>query len=160
MKAILHVSLVSLFLLFSGCATKQPIHTSTPYLITLKTPQMAFSDTGFINQGDAYTQLQIFSAGALLLNLEMAQSICLDGTCLDKSDFNQRFFGTKHYETMMSDIVHQRAIYEGKNRVEIENGFVQEIDLSDVKIHYRVEKGNVTFKESVYGILIRLKPLQ
>lgn len=160
MKTILHVNLFFLFLLFSGCATKQPIHTSTPYLITLKTPQMAFSDTGFINEGDAYTQLQIFSTGALLLNLEMEQRICLDGTCLEKSDFNQRFFGTKHYETLLSDIVHQRALYEGKNRIEIDNGFVQEIGLSDAKISYRVEKGNVTFKESVHGILIRLKPLQ
>ncbi len=159
MKSFLHVSLFVLLLLLSGCATKQPIQSSTAHLITLKTPQMAFSDTGFINQGNDYTQLQIFSAGTLLLNLEIAQNICLDGTCLDKGDFNQRFFGTSHYEAMMHDIVHKKALYEGKNRIDSPEGFSQEIFLPDAKISYRVEKENVTFKESVHGILIRLKPL-
>ncbi len=60
----------------SGCALKQPT-LSQSATILLKTPSMKFYDKGFITQYDNYTQVQIFSAGTLVLNLEIYEDrIC------------------------------------------------------------------------------------
>ena len=159
MKNFLHVMIFITLILFSGCSVKQPITLSQPYLITIKTPQMALSDTGFLNQGKGYTQLQIFNAGSVLFNLEINDTICLDGTCFEKEDFNRRFFGTEHYATFMEDIVDKRALYEGKNTITHLTGFAQKIDLPTVQIEYRVEGDMRYFKDSKNGILLRLRPL-
>ena len=159
MKCFLHVMIFIALLSLSGCSVKHEITTSHTYLITIKTPQMALSDTGFLNQGTGYTQLQIFNAGSVLFNLEMNDTICLDGTCLEKEDFNRRFFGTEHYATLMEDIVSKKALYEGKNRVSLPLGFTQKIDLPTAHIEYHVEGDMRYFKDSKNGVLIRLRPL-
>jgi len=77
-----------LFIL-SGCALKQP-NLSQSATILLKTPSMKFYDKGFITQYDNYTQVQIFSAGTLVLNLEIYEDKICTGTfkCLSLKEFN------------------------------------------------------------------------
>lgn len=158
MKA-LHVILLALVLGISGCSIKQEITSSTPYLVTIKTHEIGLLDTGFLNKGNHYTQLQIFSAGTVLFNLEMQDTMCLDGKCFDKLDFNKRFFGTEHYAELMQDIVDKKPLYGGRNMVVTPQGFSQEIVLDEAKITYKVEGDDGLFKESKKGILIRLKAL-
>lgn len=158
-KKVLHVTIFALSIILCGCSVKQEIHSSKPYLITIKTPQMAFSDAGFLNQGNNYTQLQIFSAGTLLLNLEMSESVCLDGSCLNKLSFNKRFFGTEHYESILNDIVHKKPLFNGVNYLKTATGFSQEIDSKEASIVYKVEGDIRFFKDTKNGVLIRLKPL-
>lgn len=158
MKA-LHVMLFGLLLSISGCSVKQTIQTSTPYLITIKTQEIALLDTGFLNRAKHYTQLQIFSAGNVLFNLEMQDTMCLDGKCFDKLDFNKRFFGAEYYAELMQDIVDKKPLYGGKNQVMNANGFSQEIISDEAKITYKVEGDDWSFKESTKGILIRFKAL-
>ena len=159
MKIVLHVSfLVLLFL--TGCATKQEITSSETYIITIKNKQIALSDTGFINQGKDYTNVQIFSAGSVLFNLEIIGSnICLDGRCMDKLAFNQQFFQEDHYAGLMQEIIAKQPIYEGKNLHQSSNGFEQELDLKNSHLVYKVEGSNLTFRDTKNGILMRLKPL-
>jgi len=159
-KKVLHVTIFMLSIILCGCSVKHNIRSSEPYLITIKTPQMAFSDTGFLNQGDNYTQLQIFSAGSVLLNLEMSERVCLDGSCLDKLSFNKRFFGTEHYENILSDIVYKKPLFDGVNHLQTATGFSQEIDSKEASIVYKVEGDTRFFKDTKNGVLIRLKPLQ
>ncbi len=159
MKYALHVMMFMALLGLSGCSVKHEISTSHAYLITIKTPQIALLDTGFLNQGKGYTQLQIFNAGTLLFNLEMNDTICLDGACLEKKAFNERFFGTEHYPTLMEDIVLKKALYEGKNRVNFESGFTQDIELPSTHIEYRVDGETRYFKDRKNGVMIRLKAL-
>jgi hypothetical protein len=159
MKIVLYVTLlISLFL--SGCATKQEISSSETYVITIKNKQIALSDTGFINQGKDYTNVQIFSAGSVLFNLEMMGSnICLDGKCMDKLSFNQQFFQQEHYAGLMQDVIAKVPIYESKNLKQTSTGFEQEFELANSHIIYRVEGQNLTFRDTKNGILLRLKPL-
>lgn len=160
MKRVLHVSLLMLFFL-SGCATKQEITSSETYVITIKNKQIALSDTGFINQGKDYTNVQIFSAGSVLFNLEiMGSNICLDGRCLDKLAFNQQFFQEEHYAELMQEIIAKQPIYERKNLKQTSNGFEQELELSNSHIVYKVEGSNLTFRDTKNGIVLRLKQLQ
>jgi hypothetical protein len=155
----LHVIILLTLIVFGGCSVKHQITQSEPYLITIKTPQMAFSDIGFLNQAPQYTQLQIFSAGTLLLNMEMQENICLDGTCMEALAFNNRFFGTEHYAQLLHDIVHKKPLYEGRNYTKSEGGFSQEILLPNAHIFYKVEGDARSFKETQHAVLIRLRPL-
>lgn len=160
MKRVLHVSLLMLLFL-SGCATKQEITSSETYVITIKNKQIALSDTGFINQGKDYTNVQIFSAGSVLFNLEiMGNNICLDGRCLDKLAFNQQFFQEEHYAGLMQEIIAKQPIYEKKNLKQTSNGFEQELELSNSHLVYKVEGSNLTFRDTKNGIVLRLKQLQ
>ena len=127
MKKSLHVMMFFLLLL-TGCATKVPITSSDTYLISIKNKQIALSDTGFINHGKGYTNVQIFSAGAVLFNLEVQDDVCLDGRCTSRIEFNKLFFEHPHYEAMISDVLEMKPLYDGKNKVTIEGGFEQELD--------------------------------
>lgn len=159
MKKSLHVMMFLAIFIVSGCGIKQEISSSKAYLVTIKTPQMALSDTGFLNQGKEYAQLQIFSAGAVLFHLEVSKRICLDGRCLEKIEFNKHFFGTEHYAELMNDIIAKNALYDGVNRQETVDGFSQEIHLPQTSIVYRVQGDARYFKDSKQGILLRLTPL-
>ena len=160
LKLLLHALLLVSVIGLSGCGIKHEISTSKAYLVTIKTPQRALSDTGFLNQADGYTQLQVFNAGTLLFNLEMTHEICLDGRCLEKREFNKYFFGVEHYETLMNDIIDKKELYSGQNRVDTAEGFSQEIHLKNADIVYKIEGDTRYFKDTKNSVLFRLKPLQ
>ncbi len=159
MKKSLHVMVFILFLL-SGCTTKIPITSSDTYLISIKNKQMALSDTGFLNHGKDYINVQILSAGAVLFNLEVQDNVCLDGRCTSRMEFNKRFFDYPHYEAIISDILEMKPLYQGKNKVIIDDGFEQDIDLIESHISYKVQYKSLTFRDSKNGILIKLKELK
>lgn len=152
--------MILIILLLSGCATKIPITSSDTYLITIKNKQIALSDTGFLNYGKDYANMQIFSAGAVLFNLEVQDNVCLDGRCTSGIEFNKLFFEYPHYETMINDILEMKPLYNGKNKVNIEGGFEQEIDLPKSHINYKIQNKSLFFKDSKNGILIKLKELK
>lgn len=157
MKKTLFIGLC--LLLLSGCTVKPQITTSEPYLISIKNAQMAISDTGFINFGKDYANVQIFSAGAVLFNLEVSDEVCVDGKCTSREQFNKLFFNNEHYATLIDDILNMLPIYQSINIVILENGFKQEIILPKSHILYHVVNHSVTFRDNLNGIMIKLKPL-
>ena len=160
MKWFLHVSTALLLFILSGCAVKKEITRSEAYVITIKNKQIALSDTGFINHGNAYDSVQIFSAGNLLFHLEvMGNYVCMDGKCLDRLAFNQNFFQAEHYAELMQDIMAQKPIYDGKFLRQTPQGFEQELIFETSHILYKVENAHSSFKDTQNGILIRLKRL-
>ncbi len=160
MKWFLHVSIALLLFILSGCAVKKEITRSEAYIITIKNKQIALSDTGFINHGNHYDSIQIFSAGNVLFHLEMMGNyICLDGQCLDKLAFNHHFFQAEHYPELIEDIMAQKPIYDGKFLRQTPQGFEQELIFETSHILYKVENARSSFKDTQNGILIRLRPL-
>lgn len=159
MRKSLH-TIVFLLLLLSGCATKMSITSSNTYLVSIKNKQIAFSDTGFLNYGKEYANLQILSAGTALFNLEVSQSVCLDGKCTDHLSFNKLFFNQEHYEGMIGELLMMKPIYDGQNCVITNDGFEQKIDLPNSHIIYTVHQKNLYFKDSKNGILMKLKELK
>lgn len=159
MKYILHVGFLIVFLL-SGCAVKKEITHSQAYVVTVKNPNIAISDTGFLNHGKNYTNVQIFSAGNILFNLEiMGDYICLDGRCLDKLSFNKQFFGYEHYADLMLDILNKEPIYQGLHLQKTATGFEQVIGSEQAELTYRVVNDTLMFKDSKNNVLIRFRSL-
>ncbi|AFL67478.1 hypothetical protein [Sulfurospirillum barnesii] len=160
MKWFLHVSLSILLFWLSGCALKKEITQSNAYIITIKNKQIALSDTGFINHGNNYDSVQIFSAGNILFHLEiMGNYICMEGKCLERLAFNKRFFETEHYAELMQDIMAQKPIYDGQFLRSTSQGFEQELLLDSSHIIYKVENKTLSFRDTKNNILIRIKPL-
>lgn len=94
----------------------------------IKTPNMRFYDTGFINRYKDYTQVQIFAAGKSILNLKMYKNqICSDTfSCLDYKSFNKQYLNSSY-----------------------ENGFIKKLFEKDDK--------DIIFRDRQNSILIKVR---
>jgi len=106
-----------LFIL-SGCALKQP-SLSQSATILLKTPSMKFYDKGFITQYDNYTQVQIFSAGTLVLNLEIYEDRICKSTfkCQSLKAFNAQNLDSSYEDNFIKklfDKTSKRTVFRDK----------------------------------------------
>ena len=147
-------------LFFVGCSLKIPYESSKPYFVVIKNSQMAVSATGFIKKDEKRINLQLFSAGTPILNLHVENFVCSGLTCIGRKNFNKEFFGYAHYESFIDELFRLKPIYEGKNLIKTDRGFEQEIATKNYEIVYRVENGNLYFKDRKNRTLIKLKELK
>ncbi|MDX1808504.1 MAG: hypothetical protein R3331_03080 [Sulfurospirillaceae bacterium] len=148
---------LSVLLFFSGCAIKQDAILSYPYKIVVKTQNIGIADAGFLKKSSRYKNLQIFSAGSLVLNLKLSNKACLNGRCTTREDFNTKLFGYPYYKNIMDDILNKNQIYNGKNIKYIKDGFEQRIKSKNYDILYKIEDGNIYFKDRQNKVLIKLE---
>lgn len=151
--------LLALFF-FSGCSFKEKTLSSEPLHVTLKNNSFKISDTGFINKKEDSYNLQVFSAGTVVLDLKIYKdSICSDFGCTNKRSFNQEFLGYEHYESLLEDILEFKPLYE-KDFKEDEIGFIQILKDENFNIIYRVNKKSVHFKDTKNKVLLKIKKLK
>lgn len=95
--------------LMSGCALKQP-KISQSATILLKTPTMKFYDKGFISKYHDYIQVQIFSAGNLVLNLDIYEDRICKSTfeCQSLKEFNQQNLDASYEESFIKKLFENR----------------------------------------------------
>lgn len=159
MLAILRIVLV-LGLLLSGCSLKTPVISSKPYRVLIKNKNIALNDTGFLNFKAKEKNIQVFSAGNVILNLHVEnKKVCLDSSCMKKNYFNQKFFGFKHYPSFIDDLLLFKPIYNGKNLRKLQNGFEQRLVGENYDIFYRVEDNKLYFKDKKNKVLMKLNEL-
>jgi len=106
--------------IFTGCAIKQPT-LSQSATILLKTPSMKFYDKGFISVYDTYTQVQIFSAGSLILNLEIYKDKICQSTfkCQSLKAFNAQNLDDSYEENFIKklfDKQEKRVVFRDKKK--------------------------------------------
>lgn len=147
-------------MLFLGCAQKIPYSSSNSYFIVIKNSKIALADTGFIKKDKDRLNLQLFSASTPIFDLHVKDDVCIDMVCLKKESFNHEFFGFKHYEHFVDELFNMEPIYNQTNMIKNKNGFEQNIKTSDYDITYRVDNGNLYFKDRKNKILIKLKELK
>ena len=97
--------IVAIFLLTS-CSLKQP-QISQAVTVLLKTPTMKFYDKGFISKYEEYTQLQIFSAGSVVLNLYIYDNKVCQSTfkCLSLKAFNKENLHYSYEDTFIKKLL-------------------------------------------------------
>lgn len=149
--------LLSVLLLFTGCAIKRETVFSHPYKIVVKTRTIGIADAGFLRTSEGYKNLQIFSAGTLVFNLELSNNACLNGRCTTREDFNTKLFGYPYYEHIMDDVLSQKKIFNGENVTAIKNGFEQTVKSRHYDIFYKVDGKNIYFRDKVNNVLIKLE---
>jgi len=105
------VFILTIFL-FTACATKQPIITSS-YTILIKTPQMKFYDKGFISQYEDYIHLQIFQVGNVVLDLKIYKDTICQSTleCISSKEFNEKYLHKSYKDDFLYNLFSQKKIY-------------------------------------------------
>lgn len=145
---------------FFGCSVKVNYTQSGAYAFVIKNSKIAIADTGFIKHSAKQINLQIYKASESILELDIRENACINGVCLQKEEFNRRFFSFRHYPELMEDILRKEPLYEGKNLVKTKSGFEQTIKTDDFDILYEVTEETSYFKDRKNGVLLKLKSLQ
>ena len=148
-----------LIFLFGACSIKNYEHTDTK-IITIKSAQLRFSDIGYIRHTKDAIELELFVAGHAYQRIHINHLICVDEGCMRKSSFNAEYLFAKYPSTLLQNIILGREIYNGKNSVKKDDGFVQHIQNADVDIYYSVDSHQIYFKDRKNHILIKIKDIQ
>ncbi len=154
---IFSLMLLSLFF-FSACSIKE-YHKSEAKVIILKTPQMKFSDTGYIRHNGDALELELYSAGQPIKHIKMHHLICVDEGCMTKSSFNREYLDESYPDDLLLHVSQAKPIFENKNLKTTDSGFEQKLKNSDYHITYRVNADEIYFKDRLNHILIRFKPI-
>jgi len=142
-----------------GCSQKRDITFSLPYKVVVKTKNLAIADGGFLTKADNYKSLEVFSAGKIVLHVELNKNACINNLCTNRLDFNQRVFGYSYYESFLDDVLDKKEIYDGKNIVKTSDGFKQNIKTKNYDIIYKVDKKSLYFKDKINHVLLKLRRL-
>jgi hypothetical protein len=151
---------ILIFFLLQGCVFKNSVLQSKSYIVVIKMKNMAFNDTGFLNKSKDFTELQLFSAGNLVLDLKVGEYICLNSHCFNKEEFNKKFLSKDYNPQTLENILNARAIFNKMGYKKDNDGFSQIIVKKNLHIKYFVRKDKIYFKDYKNHILIKLTPLK
>ena len=151
--------LVILTLLFSACSIKNYEHTQTKIII-IKSPKIKFADIGYIRNSDKAVELELFFAGQAIEKISVNHLICTSEGCMSKSGFNEDYLNAAYPDEIMQNILLGNEIYEGKNRLKTDDGFMQEIKTNNVDIKYSVNSHQIFFKDKKNRIIFKIKDIK
>ena len=105
--------------IFSGCALKEPT-LSQSATILLKTPNMKFYDKGFITTYSTHTQVQIYSAGSVVLDLKLYEDRVCQSTfkCQSLKEFNKQNLDASYPENFIKSLFEKKekkVLFRDKN---------------------------------------------
>ncbi|TQR34741.1 hypothetical protein DMB92_00700 [Campylobacter sp. MIT 99-7217] len=154
-------SLVILFFIFGlcffvACSSKKPAQSRTLSL-SINSPLIKFSEQGFLYEDKTSLKLEVYKLGQIFFALNIRDKICINQVCYEKKVFNEKFFKFTHYEDLMQDILKFQPIYEGKNVIQNECGFIQEIQASNFNILYEVCENRLEFKDLLNHLFVKIK---
>ncbi len=143
---------------------KKTFHTrSGSYLITIKTKQFAFSDTGFLTYYPDRISLQVFTTGKPVLQMKIytdEDNICVQKVCKYKHGFNKFYLTDAYPDTLIENLLMMRPIMKGRNLEKTSDGFIQRIDGEDYDIRYEVKGSDLIFKDTKNRLILKLKELK
>jgi len=148
--------LIVFALLFSACSTKNYELTQTKIII-IKSPKLKFADIGYLRNSSESIELELFVAGKVIEKISINHLICVSKGCMSKSGFNEEYLNKSYPTDTLQNILLGTAIYDGKNRVQTQSGFEQQIKDRHVEITYRVSPHAIYFKDKKNNILFKIK---
>ncbi len=146
-------------LLFFGCAGKEPILSSKTSHITIILKDLKYSDMGFLKQSKNALTLELYEFGNPVFRLEInKETICVDGNCLSKKTFVERYLGEHYYPQILEEILSKKPIFDAKNLTTTDTGFEQRIlEKSKYDIIYKIEGENIYFVDKKSGVKVAVK---
>ncbi len=148
--------LLTFILLFSACSIKDYETTQTKVII-IKSPQIKFSDLGYIRNSDEAIEMELFVAGKAIQKITINHLVCTNEGCMSKSGFNEDYLNSNYPADLLQNILLAKPIYDGKNKQKIDDGFTQNIKSLHVDISYRVSSNVTFFKDRKNKIIIKIK---
>lgn len=163
MKFFLYFLSLILVLLFCACSSKTSFTSSKAVFVTLNSPQIKFSEPGFLYQNEEGAKLEIYKLAQPFFTLDIRTTkICVNKYCTSKANFNNKFFQNAHYDEFINDIINAKPLYGGINFDQKPCGFEQVLISRSGKfsITYRVCNDEVFFEDSKKKINFSLKRIE
>lgn len=145
--------------LFLGCASKSYLKQDSA-LIVFKTPTFKYADMGFIYENEEEVKVEIYGSGQALMSLNISgDSVCMSLLeCMSKERFNKQVLHETYPKDILENIFRGKQIFSGQGFVQKGNGFTQHIIKQDkYSIHYHVLNNEITFRDRINAILIKVK---
>ncbi|MDP3267290.1 MAG: hypothetical protein Q8M39_10735 [Sulfuricurvum sp.] len=150
----------ALILFFGGC-TANHYSISSPKVITIKTPKLKFSDTGYIRyEGDA-VEVELFTAGLAVEKISIDEKVCVSAGCMSEETFTKEYLYEGYPKDTMRRILQGEPIFGGKGKDGTCGGALfQFIRNDDMDIMYRRKGGEIFFKDRLNGLMIKINELE
>lgn len=156
------IKILLFFLIFSffvvGCTPKKPL-LSKSFLVVLKTKELRFADTAFVNIWEKEAEISAYVVGKNALEIHFGGNVCVDGICMDKKEFNSRFLHYTYYNNLFLDVLKKKRLSLDGDFADTDDGFVQKAENKNFNIIYQVSKKEVFFRDRKNNIIIKLKEL-
>ena len=144
----------SVFLL-TACALKE-YEKNESSLIIIKTPKLKFADLGFVRKNRDRARVDLFTAGQVVKSIEINHLVCVDEGCLSKSVFNKEYLHSSYPDELLLNVLLARPIFEKASLQKTEKGFIQNLKSTEYNITYKIENGNIYFKDKKNRLLIKI----
>ncbi|MGM0623686.1 MAG: hypothetical protein ACQESH_06650 [Campylobacterota bacterium] len=155
MVRLLLSAFVAVFLL-SGCAAKLFEHRYSSH-ITIKTPQLRYSDMGFVSQNPNEIHAQIYSLANPVFTIKMYSNVCINRACYRYSAFNEQYLHPSYENKLIKKVFLGKPIFDAKDVVQIDGGFEQKLRSSEYDIIYSVNETMIRFSDRKNNILIKIR---
>jgi hypothetical protein len=152
--------LVAILLIFiTGCSVKKIEKNSK--MVVFKTKNIRFSDLAYIGKDDNGVEIDLYVVGKAFKKIAIDSMICIEGEgCMRKSSFNEEYLSPEYPDDLLKNVFLGEPIFDRKNLLKTDLGFVQVIQASGVDIVYKVELDQIYFKDRTNKILIKIKDVQ
>ena len=144
----------SLFFL-SGCAPKT-YKVNESRLIILKTSKLKYADLGYIRANEDEVRADLFIAGNLVQSFEVSNLVCVNEGCLSKSAFNEDYLHPSYPDDLILNVLLGRPIFDKTSFQRTDRGFIQELKSADYNVIYKVEDGDISFKDRQNKFIIKI----
>ena len=148
--------ILAISLIFLGCLG-QNLPQSKSVLFLIKSKNLKLNDTAFIHKARNSSKIQVYSNGQNIFELKFNEKACVNGVCFSKLEFNEKFLGRLHYNSIFEDILDKKPIYGGKNLVKNACGFTQNISENSIK--YEICDNKTVFIDKKTNTKIIIKEL-
>ncbi len=139
-------ALLTLFVV-GGCAqAPSALQTSSTKTVFFSTKDFRFYDLGFVKTYANHTDLEIFNAGVVLLQMKCySNKICLNQECYAKDSIIRRFFGNDHFKELdFSALLNGHEIFSGENKQKLSDGFKQIIVRNGESLIYTSKSDSIS----------------
>lgn len=148
----------SLFFL-SGCAPKT-YKKNVSRFILIKSPLLKYADLGYIRSNDDEVRADLFVVGNLVQSIEIDTLICVNEGCLTKSAFNADYLNASYPDNLLLNVLLGRPIFDKASLQKTSRGFIQELTSSEYNIVYKVEGGDISFKDKQNRLKIKISKVK
>ena len=150
----------ALILLLGGCTAKH-YSISSPKVITIKSPKLKFSDTGYIRYEADAVEVELFTAGVAVEKISIDDKVCVSSGCMSEETFTKEYLYEKYPRDTMRRILQGEPIFGGKGKDETCGGALfQFIRNDDMDIMYRRKGSEIFFKDRLNGLTIKINDIE
>jgi len=125
-------------------------------LIVLKTPKIKYADLGYIRSNSDEVRADLFVVGSLVQSIEISRLICVNEGCLSKSSFNKDYLHASYPDDLITNVLLGRPIFDKTSFQKTDRGFIQELKSADYNVIYKVEDGDISFKDRQNKFIIKI----